>query len=468
MVALKCKRCGSYDISAADGGFICEGCKAFYPANLMQELIEKEPEAAESEVKTDEVEAKVPESYEVEFSQPLTAVGNTQKLGNKRITPKVVLIVAAVLGVIFAAMIAWFALYPVICSAIADNYFESGDDIRAYQYYEYADDKDGMSRATHSLVDYYVSQGWYEPAYECYERINDENGMNKICYQWAEQCLNEGEKAQAAVLFGKAIGYLDAKERSFNLWDDIAVRTEGAESSWLSGKKAWLADEGVMVEDEIHSEGETCLEGWDDVISIVILDKDEIVGLKSDGTIVSTSDKYGGCTNVVGIYTYWLSDCLIVLYADGTTELLGHYGGIPESHSIFDTENVIFIYEDKIALKADGTVVASGDFSSYVQNWTDVVDIAATSDAVYGLKSDGTVLSADKQGNSVSKVSNWKNIQNIAGYSYDLVGLKTDGTLVSTDDDWKHIDKTGVEDIYDTSGGLIIVTRENGRLYVNW
>ncbi len=461
MVALKCKKCGSYDISATDEGFICEECKAFYHANEMADLVEKESEVAPEQQEAEKEDFEIQDNYEIQLSQPLNA-----KQSSKIITPKVVLIIAAVLCVVFFTVMAWLVLYPVICSARADKYLESGNYIKAYQYYEYADDKDGMSSATYRLADYYVSQGWFEPAYECYERINDENGMKTICYQWAEQSLDIGEKAQAAVLFGKAIGYLDAKERSFRLWNDIAVRTEGAESSFFipafdMGNKAWITDNGVKAEGENYSEG-TVLEGWDDVISIVFVGDEELVGLRKDGTLISTSGKYDDYENVVGIYCY-LMNSLIILKADGTTELEGVYGG-----SLFDTEDIIFIYEGDIALKADGTVVAAGDFSSYVQNWSGVIDITATTEAVFALKSDGTVLSADKQGNSVSTVSGWKNIKNIASYGEDLIGLKTDGTLVCTDEEWSRIDKTGVEDIYDTSGGIILITRENGSLYVNW
>lgn len=66
-----------------------------------------------------------------------------------------------------------------------------------------------------------------------------------------------------------------------------------------------------------------------------------------------------------------------------------------------------------IALKADGTVVATGT-NSYKQcelsSWTDIVAIAAGENYTVGLKADGTVVAVGSNDLGQCDVSDWTNI----------------------------------------------------------
>lgn len=96
-----------------------------------------------------------------------------------------------------------------------------------------------------------------------------------------------------------------------------------------------------------------------------------------------------------------------------------------------------------LALKTDGTVYAAGEHigtwntmtqrgeGSYgtvrnADSWTDIMEISASASDSAGLKTDGTVVSAIKDG--WGSTGDWKDIVSI---SYDgfLMGLKTDGTV---------------------------------------
>ena len=109
-----------------------------------------------------------------------------------------------------------------------------------------------------------------------------------------------------------------------------------------------------------------------------------------------------------------------------------------------------------VALKSDGTVVATG-YTKYgacdVSDWTDIVAVATGNYHTVGLKSDGTVVATkyiEDEDSSYSfydgqcDVSDWTDIVAIAAGGSHTVGLKSDGTVVTTDDwpdlsDWTDI-----------------------------
>ena len=94
-------------------------------------------------------------------------------------------------------------------------------------------------------------------------------------------------------------------------------------------------------------------------------------------------------------------------------------------------------------VRTDGTVVnaSNGEFISLydVNNWSDIVTVAARQVCTIGLKSDGTVIAADSRGDWIN-VGGWTDIAAIAvtegytstgSYAVGAVGLKSDGTVVA-------------------------------------
>ncbi len=96
-----------------------------------------------------------------------------------------------------------------------------------------------------------------------------------------------------------------------------------------------------------------------------------------------------------------------------------------------------------VGLKSDGTVVAVGlneginplDNSRYpvgqcdVSGWTDIIAIFAGDNVTYGIRADGTMVGT---GNYDKAVSEWTNIVDICDAITYVVGLRSDGTVVAS------------------------------------
>lgn len=91
-----------------------------------------------------------------------------------------------------------------------------------------------------------------------------------------------------------------------------------------------------------------------------------------------------------------------------------------------------------VALKKDGTVVATGNNDSEqcnVRGWRDIIAIACNRDSgndyTIGLKGNGTVISTESSGFDEYGVSSWRDIVAVACGSFHTVGLKSDGAVVA-------------------------------------
>lgn len=165
------------------------------------------------------------------------------------------------------------------------------------------------------------------------------------------------------------------------------------------------------------------------------------VAIKEDGTAVAAGEqgKYKpGSTQVQGwknlkrIYTSHHAT-LGVTY-DGNVLMAGYTANYKDALNWRNIEKLDFGKEPLIAgLKKDGRAICKGTYYDYsaVPGWTDLVDIACTCDNVFGLKKDGTVVSALK---SFTEVSEWRDIVQIACGGDHIIGLKKDGTVVAEGD----------------------------------
>mgnify|MGYP007111779701 CR=1 FL=1 len=71
----------------------------------------------------------------------------------------------------------------------------------------------------------------------------------------AAQWEAEGQLGPAAIAFGKLAGYSDARERSMELWDQVAVR-DTISTEYYSGSTAGVKKDGtieILVEKEFDS-----------------------------------------------------------------------------------------------------------------------------------------------------------------------------------------------------------------------
>ena len=108
-----------------------------------------------------------------------------------------------------------------------------------------------------------------------------------------------------------------------------------------------------------------------------------------------------------------------------------------------------------VALKNDGTVIASGandDGRCNVSDWKDIVQVAAANGQTFGLRIDGTVLAIGNNEDNQCDVSDWKNVVKVYAGDFHTVGLKVDGTVVATG--WNELNQCNVsnwENISDIS-----------------
>ena len=108
------------------------------------------------------------------------------------------------------------------------------------------------------------------------------------------------------------------------------------------------------------------------------------------------------------------------------------------SFELWDTmaarETLAAGYNHTVGLKADGTVVAAGSYSSGqydVYGWRDIVAVAAGIFHTVGLKADGTVAAAGWNDDGQCDVSGWRDIVAVAAGTEHTVGLRADGTVVT-------------------------------------
>ena len=194
------------------------------------------------------------------------------------------------------------------------------------------------------------------------------------------------------------------------------------------------------------------VESWTDVVQVAAAG-DHIIALKKNGTVVAEgNNKYqecnvGGWKNIIKIVT---NPCYTVgLRSDGMLEIAGFiYGDSSGEHrkQIKEWRNIKDIYigdgatsPTTIGLTTDGHVVVAGKFSvlaSAISEWTDVVEVAITDNAVMGLRSDGgvNVLYLNKQSQErYSRCYNfksWENIVSIKVVNKEFYGLTSGGTIL--------------------------------------
>lgn len=110
-----------------------------------------------------------------------------------------------------------------------------------------------------------------------------------------------------------------------------------------------------------------------------------------------------------------------------------------------------------VGLKYDGTVVACGsnlDGQCYVENWTDIIAISVGPYHTVGLKSDGTVVATGSNSVGQCDVEDWTDIIAISCGLFYTVGLKSDGTVVATGSNFDgQCDVEDWTDIVAISGG---------------
>ncbi len=184
--------------------------------------------------------------------------------------------------------------------------------------------------------------------------------------------------------------------------------------------------------------------------------------------------RYAPTQNMIGASSRFT----VGLKADGTVVATGDnaYGACDVS----SWKDIVAISAEgwhTVGLKADGTVVAVGrnkEGQCDVSDWKDIVAISAGDWHTVGLKADGTVLAVGYNENGQCDVSGWKDIVAISAGGYHTVGLKADGTLVAVGDNgdgrrnvsgWKDIvaiSAGGYHTVGLKADGTVLAVGDNG------
>lgn len=259
-------------------------------------------------------------------------------------------------------------------------------------------------------------------------------------YYKAEAAVNNGNIQEAAMLFGRCGAYSDASQRSHELWNQFVKHdTIAVDCSQVAG----IHSSGSVISEDLYytyqnDQLSTLFEFWTDMVDIDT-DGTYTAALRADGTVwvngFQTSSHCYWARNWTDIVDIAISNRTVFgLKTDGTV--------------ISSTESLKFPWTDIIAidyggcyigLKSNGTVEVRNQLNRLVtydssSGWNDIVDVAAGSDHVVGLRADGTVIAAGENKFGQCDVSQWTDIVAISAGDRYTVGLKYDGTAVATGD----------------------------------
>ena len=289
-----------------------------------------------------------------------------------------------------------------------------------------------------------LENGNYEAAQTAFENLGDyADSANRVLearnaeqYAEAEQMLAGGQKAEAALAFGRLAGYKDAGLRSRELWNAFAVRETVSVGSYHT---VGLKSDGTVVAVGYNKYGQCDVSNWTDIVAVSAggdIGFEHTVGLKSDGTVMAVGyNRQGQCKvsnwqDIVAVSTGYSHT--VGLKSDGTVVAVGD-----NQCNVSKWQNIVAVYARglcTVGLKSDGTVVAVGN-NQYGQRdvsaWKDIVAVSAGDNHTVGLKSDGTVVAVGLNKSGQCDVSDWTDIVAVSTGNFHTVGMKNDGTVVA-------------------------------------
>lgn len=190
--------------------------------------------------------------------------------------------------------------------------------------------------------------------------------------------------------------------------NDLVDITVPPSATYIAGFKS--NGEAIVTQPLTTITGITSKIGWSDIVDIYAEDK-FLVGLKSDGTVVSTDESHN--------FEDWKNVARI-------------------SGSTFGSKNVVLgvTEEGKVLTTADVESKTFETFCQTVAEWENIVDIRSCSMTTVGLKSDGTVVYTDCSNDFPYATTTWENIVDIDVWSNSstgyVVGVTADGKVLMT------------------------------------
>ena len=315
-----------------------------------------------------------------------------------------------------------------------------------------------------------ASKDYIEAYYALCESKNNLNTQKEF-YNLGQIFLEDNNIKYAALSFGRANNYEKSKEKSFELWRKfISTQTISIGSFHTIA----LTENGNVIAKGDNENGQCNVQDWKNIISISA-NKDHSIGLKYDGTVVSTG--YDSDAHKISLVNEWEN---VVAISSGYWETVG----LKNDGTIISTDkktnssaknwnDIIAISvgtHHVVALRADGSVVATGDNydgECNVEDWKDIVSVSAGCGFTIGLKSDGTVLAVGDNSTNQCSVENWKDISYIMAAYNHAVGFNSQGKMFQTGTDningiWEIDDWNNIVEICSNSDSLTVALNTDG------
>jgi hypothetical protein len=203
-----------------------------------------------------------------------------------------------------------------------------------------------------------------------------------------------------------------------------------------------LRADGTVLAVGDNSAGQCEVDDWNDIVQVAAGDG-HTAGLKSNGTVVAVGYNNNGQCDVAGwtdivqiAASYYFT---VGLRSDRTVVTAGPtWQRQLDTSKWTDIVQIVASLYDVVGLESDGTVVTAGPSGTEqstikkpdTSNWTEIVQIAAYLQVV-GLKADGTVVATGDNRLGQCEVDDWKDIVQVAAGAWHTVGLKADGAVVA-------------------------------------
>lgn len=205
-----------------------------------------------------------------------------------------------------------------------------------------------------------------------------------------------------------------------------------AEGNYTVGIKN---DNSIIVTGDIAPDGMSITE-WKNIKDIILFPYPNLykaIGLRNDGTVVSTSENSAvhEWKNIQAISAS--KHHIIGLKTDGTLVSTGLNDVGQCNISTFEhITQVIAGNSYTIGLKDDGTIAFTGELSykDAIINWENIDYLWSNNYFTIGLQTDGSIVVAGI-GLSQNSLSSWKNICQIGMNSSGIVGLQLNHSLIS-------------------------------------
>ena len=200
---------------------------------------------------------------------------------------------------------------------------------------------------------------------------------------------------------------------------DISLGGDHAAALFPDGSAAaagFPEDQGLVDYHTCLTTNGSCeVDGWTDLKQILALNG-ETIGLKEDGTLVTTGEapeEWADYTDIESIWGYENGTAAAAIRSDGTVVYL-HKGddayGQNNVNGWTDMVQLSVGRRHTVGLRADGTVAAVGDnFAGQceVEDWSGIVSVAAGDSGTIGITDQGRVLLAGTLPNDFYIAEDW-------------------------------------------------------------